>query len=320
MHAQIGIQGFGQYDAIRREMIRLQAEFEEAAQTYPCLGHQLVSPLDGPLTPNRWSAFSAANSKRDGDWQEWDHHPGGESCSRFYGNKESLNAFTRMADAGMNVLARLSKLADAPNVILPSKFVLKPPSCKKYYGWLQLLHETARCYSTPFLHAEPGYWDCTGQSNGQEDSEVASLDGLSIPAHPFYEELRYDLFESSAEAVRLWLDPVQAICFGIHVTDTPIYLPPEPEMNGPSMPDSFWLNGKKYDGFSPAAWRLLECLWGQVWVSMDDAIRHVYGIGASEGAIISTQKRLSRELDAKSCPAEIHRKQGGFYLEVFNQE
>ncbi len=55
---------------------------------------------------------------------------------------------------------------------------------------------------------------------------------------------------------------------------------------------------------------------------MDDAIRHVYGNGADgmESAIISTQKRLSGELDEKDCPVEVHRKQGGFYFDVFNQK
>ncbi len=322
MNAVTGIRGFGKYDAARRELARLLRDFEEAADTYPCLGHQFISPLDGPLTSAQWSAFFEANSLAGGDWQEWDDLPGGECCSRFFGNEISLSSFSRMADSGMKVLATLSRMAEAADLILPSELLLRLPSCEGHHGWLQLLYETARCFLSPWLFAEAGFWGCSGQCTGEEDSRwVTTAAGITYPAHPFFEELRYDLFQSSAAAIRLWLDPDQADSLGDTITDTPIVLPLEPERNGPSMPNAFWLNGKRYDGFSPAAWRLLECLWGKEAVSMDEAIRHVYGYGANgmESALKATQKRLSRELDEKGCPVEVHRKEELFFLEVFNQ-
>lgn len=321
MNAEIGIRGLGQYDATRRELERLQREFEDAAENYPSLGHQLVSPLEGPLTKEQWSAFKNANSDQNGDWQKWDDLPGGDSCGRFFGDEISLNSFIMMAEMGMAVLSKMRTLADESESIIPFDLVLRLPACGGYHGWLQLLYGTARCYSTPFLHAEPSYWGCAGQFTAEEDSESISVGGVLLPAHPFYEVLRYDLFKSSAEAIGYWLDPELAFDRGDHVTETPIHLPPEPERNGPSLPDAFWLGGKKYEGFSRTAWRLLECLYGKEWVSMDDAIRHVYGDCADqmEKAIISAQKRLSKELDAKGCPVEVHRKQAGFYLEVFRQ-
>jgi hypothetical protein len=227
-----------------------------------------------------------------------------------------------MAERGMAALATMNRMAEAPDLILPSELLLRLPSCDGYHGWLQLLYETARCFSSAWLFAEAGFWGCSGQTTGEEDSGwVTTAAGITYPVHPFFEELRYDLFQSSAEAIRLWLDPDQAFDLGDLITDAPIYLPPEPERNGPSLPNAFWLNGKRYDGFSPTAWRLLECLWGKDFVSMDDAIRHVYGGGVDgmEGAIKATQKRLSRELDAKGCPVEVHRKEELFFPVFFKQ-
>jgi hypothetical protein len=226
-----------------------------------------------------------------------------------------------MAEQGMVVLATLSRMAEAADVILPSELLLRLPSCGGRHGWLQLLYETGRSFSSPWLFAEAGFWGCSGQTTGEEDAQWGRCpSGVWYPLHPFYEELRYDLFWSSAEAVRLWLEPDQAFGVGDRITDTPISVPPEPERNGPSLPDAFWLNGKRYDGFSPAAWLLLECLWGKEALSTDEAIRHVYGGGADgmEGAIISTQKRLSRELEAKGCGVEVRRRGNHFILEVFS--
>jgi hypothetical protein len=322
MNAEVGIRGFGKYGAARRELAHLLRDFDEAVGTYPCLGHQLISPLNGPLTSAQWSAFFEANSQ-EGDWQEWDGLPGGESCSRFFGNKISLTSFTRMADKGMMALAIMNRITEASDLTIPAEFLLRLPSCDGYHGWLQLLYQTARCFSSPWLFAEAGFWGCSGQCTGEEDSRwVTTATGISYPVHPFFEELRYDLFQSSAEAIRLWLDPDSAFGLGDRITDSPIYFPPEPERNGPSMPNAFWVNGKRYDGFSPAAWRLLECLWGKEAVSMDDAIRHVYGgvVDGMESALRSTQKRLSRELDEKGCPVEVHRKEELFFLVLFNQK
>ena len=319
MNEGIGIRGFGQYDAARRELDRLQIEFDDAAESYPSLFHQLVSPLNGPLTTEQWSAFKNANSDQNGDWREWDDLPGGDSCGRFFGHEISLSRFIRMAESGMAILSDMEELADDGGSIVPCDLLLRLPSSDGHHGWLQLLYWTARCYSTPILHADPGYWAYTGQPTGRTDSESTSVSGVLIPAHPFFEELRYDLFRSSAEAIRYWLDPDLAFERGDFITETPIHLPPEPERNGPSMPDAFWFDGKKYEGFSPTAWRLLECLYGKDWVSMDDAIRHVNGGTGTECAIISAQKRLSSELDAKGCPVEVHRKQAGFYLAYFKQ-
>jgi hypothetical protein len=307
MDIMIGIQGFGQYDAARRELERLAEEFDYK-KTLP-LGHQLISPLDGPWTNRQWEAFIEANTKKSPDWQEFEILPGGSSCSRFFG-PGSLDDFGRFANRGMECLKKISKMKEDRTVILRHDLIVRLPSCQGYHGWLQLLYDTARAYSTPFFHAEPGYWGWTGQFPG-EDSD---------PAHPFFEELRYDLFESSAEAIAMWLDPSDAICTGDRITNTPIYLPPESEKNGPYPPNKFWLWGECYE-FSPKAWSLLEFVYGQDSVKKEHAIGHIYG-GAddSEGAFDSTVKRLQTELGDQDCPADVHTKAGYIVFEVFKRD
>jgi hypothetical protein len=297
--------GFGQYDAACRELAQLGEEFEYAA-ALP-LDHQLISPLDGPWTPEKWASFILANTHSGGDRQEFQVFADRRSCARFFG-AGSLDAFIRLAERGMATLRKISRMREEGKVILPEGLILRLPSALGHLGWIQLLYETARCYPTPLLHAEAGYWGCTGQFN---------WDAEGNPAHPFYEELRYDLFRSSAEAIRLF-SVTEANITGDRITDEPpVYLPPEPEENGPRPVNKFWLWGKPYES-TPKPWRLLEFLWGKKEVKKEDAGRHIYG-GADdvEDRFRSLVKRLQSELAQQNCPAEVHTKGEYIWLDVF---
>jgi hypothetical protein len=320
MDTMIGILVLGQYGAARRELEKLLREFEEAAdgpESYPPLGHQRISPLDGPLNERQWRAFIRANTRQGGDWQEWDVLPGGEYCGRLFGHEVSLSDFNGMAARVMQLLRGISQMRNGESVILPDGLILRLPSGDGCRGWLQLLYETARAYSTPYLSAEPGYWGCTGQMNGEEDSVWTSTpEGVRYPAHPFYEELHKNLFESSAEAIRLWLCPTDDMDFGEQLADPPIYLPPDPGKDGPRPQYKFCFWGTLYE-FSPMPWRLLEFLWGKKEVEKEDAMRHVYG-GADdkESAFNSLVKRLQTELRKQNCPAAVRPKGEKIWLEV----
>jgi hypothetical protein len=312
MDTLTGIQGVGQYDAARRELEKLLEEFVEAAdgpESYPSLGHQLISPLNGPWTTEVWEKFIKANSHKNGDWQEFQIFSGGESCARFFGTEDSLSSFIRMAERGMETLKKILKMMEDGKVILPDGLILRLPSCEGNEGWIHLVYDTAHCYPTPFLHADPGNWGCTGQFNWDEDGN---------PAHPFFEKLRSELFKSSAEALSLWLDPSQADITGDRVTDKPpVYLPPEPEQNGPIPPNEFWLWGKPYE-FSPKPWLLLEFLWGQGKVKQEDAMRHIYGhADDDQRKFKSLVKSAQRQLAAKDYLAEVHTSRGYISLECF---
>lgn len=300
MDTAISIHGL-EYAAARRELEKLLREFEEAAdgpESYPPLGHQLISPLDGPWTNNQWSNFIKANTHSNGEWQECEVFPGGVSCGRFFGSDISLDWFTRMAERAIKTLKKISTLKEEGKAILPDGLILCLPSADGCQGWLQLLYETARRYPTAFLHSEPGNWGCTGQFNWNESTQ------------PFCEELRYDLFQSSAEAIHLFFaPPTEEEIAGERITDKPpVYLPPEPQQNGPYPPNEFWLWGTPYE-FSGKAWLLLEFLWGKWKVKSDDAKRNVYGEAddwIDDGAFLSTVKRLQSELRNQNCPVTVH--------------
>jgi hypothetical protein len=308
MDNMIGIQKLGEYDAACRQLQHLREEFEEAVnEWYPPLGHQLISPLDGPWSNTQWSEFTRANTHADGEWQKFEVFPGGDSCGRFFGTDTSLASFMRMAEIGMRTLQTLSTLKLEGNAAVPDGLIIRLPAAAGYQGWLQLLYETGRCYPTAFLHAEPGHWGCTGQFDWNEH------------AHPFYEQLGYDVFRSSAVAISLFFEPASEaeITSDRTADEPPVYLPPEPEGNGPYPPDQFWLWGKSYR-FAPKPWQLLEFLWGKGPVKKIEAMRHVYG-GAddAEEKITNLAKRLRAELASQDCPMEAHTGGAYIYLEYF---
>src|SRR5262245_60909854 len=77
--------------------------------------------------------------------------------------------------------------------------------------------------------------------------------------------------------------------------------------DGPLPYEKFRLKGKEHGGFSVLEWRLLESLWGQVGVSVQDVLDHVYGHDSdqSDTALDSLKKRLNRKLRTMPCPAKV---------------
>jgi hypothetical protein len=304
----IAVLGFGQYDAACRDLLKLQEEFGEAVEGYPPLFHQLISPLDKPWAAEKWARFVEANTHASEDWQRFEVLPGGMACGRFFGTSDtSLDSFIRMAERVMECLRRISKMKEGEKVILPDGLELRLPFAQGYQGWMQLLYETARCYPTVLLNAEPGNWGCTGQLTSDDN-----------PAHAFYEEMRHDLFQSSAEAIRLFFATEVEIT-GDPITDEPpAYLPPEPERNGPHPPNKFWLWGHCYE-FSPRPWLLLTFLWGQAEgdVTKEDAMKYIYDADDVEGKFKSLVGHLRTELAEQNCPAEVRTKKEYIWLDGY---
>jgi hypothetical protein len=310
----VGMQGYGRYDLLRREFNRLQEEFEDGASGYPRLWHQWVEFTD-PVSDEEWRAFHKANDRPDGGWQKWEVSPGGRWASRFWGAEDLLEWFVRLARKGMGLIARAGALPSTGGVILPRAFDVGHTEETGHWGWLELLYETAKWYNSPPLVAAVNCWGRTGQVLGEDFEPLAeSPEGVWYPDHPLYSEFRFDLCTASVEALRVWLaeEPNEG---------APVCLPPEARRQGPAEPNSFWLRGRRYQGFSTSCWRLLQCLWGRECVSEEDAMGHVYGEAeGKEGALTSAVKRLSGELLSKKCPAEVHRKSGYISLEVFEED
>lgn len=92
------------------------------------------------------------------------------------------------------------------------------------------MYLTARCYGTALLSVKQGFWGRSGQTTDEEmvASFVAPDTSENLPEHPGYEELPYDLFLSSIEAINLWLDPSEVETVDEVQSDSPpIILPPK---------------------------------------------------------------------------------------------
>jgi hypothetical protein len=182
------------------------------------------------------------------------------------------------------------------------------PPYDGYFGWLYLLYKTAASGNSDSLSAQPGFWGRTGQL-AEDAEEWSQYAGIVVPVHPFYEELRDDLFLSSGKAIGLWLE--------VEAADLPIILPPEPEANGPSRPETFWLHGHPYRPLGEHEMLLIECLWGKEAVHYDKANDYVYGVNAGDTALKSLYKNLNAKFRDLHCPATISLKNQHFVLEVF---
>ena len=289
------------YARIRRDLDELADEFDNAAATFPPICAQIIYKCDSIFS---WSDFWAANPGNDLDWQETEVCGSNDRCIRYCGYADSLPGFRRLAPRGYDLLLALHDLQAADGFIAPESMDLQLPDVSGYLGWIQLIFNAARCFATATLQAKPGFWGHTG-----------SVDVAKVTA-PFFEELRSDLFSSSAEAIRVWLDPSQAVSVGDFVEESWVCLPPPPEQDGPAYPDAFWFHGKRYKGFAPKGMRLLERLFGREGVSLQAAIESVYGEESDEKetAILSLQKRLSRRLLDQEAPVEVIRRDGKLYL------
>jgi hypothetical protein len=309
--AQIS-QLIGQYDAVRRELAGLQDLFSYAAANYPPVYSQLISPLDGPLSGAQWDRFVAVHSRPGGDWQDWEVFPDKRRCVRLFGDSGSPSGFLRMADDGYRLLRRVKRLEDDGKAMVPEGLHVSLPLYDGYLAWLYLLYTTAASANRDSLHAQPGYWGRTGQLRAEDAEEWSSSAGIVVPVHPFYEELQDDLFLSSAMAIGLWLEAEAA--------DLPIILPPEPEPNGPSRPDTFWLHGHPYGPFGEHEMLLLECVWGKKPVHYDTANDCVYSVNAGDTALKSLYKNVNAKFRKFECPATISLKNQHLVLKDFKMD
>jgi hypothetical protein len=216
-----------------------------------------------------------------------------------------------MADAGYRLLRQVKRLEEDGKVMVPEGLLVSLPPYDGYLGWLYLLYRTAASGYSVTLRAQPGFWGRTGQLRAEDAEEGSPSPGIVVPVHPFYEELPDDLFLSSAKAIGLWLEAEAA--------DLPIILPPEPDANGPSRPESFWLHGHEYGPFGEKEMRLLECLWGKGAVHNDKANDFVYGVNAGDTGLSSLYKNVNAKF-GKDRPAQISFKNQHFILEVFKAD
>jgi hypothetical protein len=213
------------YEHFRRKLFELSMAFDAAAVSHPNLLHQWVWGGYENMQVADWQAFIRANSRIDGDWQEWSVAPGGMRCARFHGFEDGLTEYHRLAERGYKFLQDLRAWLDGC-AEAPAGIVLNLPEETGPHGWTEAIYLTARCYATAMLSERSGYWNVSGQGSGsEEDSWTTTEAGERYPDHPAYEELVHDVFHSSAEAIRLWLDPDQAVRIGDYLEPHRFVLP-----------------------------------------------------------------------------------------------
>ena len=129
-------------------------------------------------------------------------------CGRYFGNADQQKPFRRLAQHTLSALQELNSHVLAGHGI-PAEALLEMPKYPDHLGVLELIYETAGCYSTDLLRAEPDRWNVTGQvtlTEAEDEEWSTTPSGVRFPAHPFYESLREGLLLSLAESIRYWLD------------------------------------------------------------------------------------------------------------------
>ncbi len=211
-------EGAGQYPLLRDELRRLAEHFRQSAAAYPGLRCQRVWDAN-PVSDAGWERFADANPL-DAAWQETHLLAGGDGLLRYYGNFAALGPFTALADGGWLALARLETLAEAHVVLGNSGYA---------DGWVEAVVETALSTMTPVLRVECERWNLPEEQLGGLDDAApgywSDAGPDRYPVHPCVQSLSLDAFASSAEAIRLWLDPTACVTVGLRLDDLAIRLP-----------------------------------------------------------------------------------------------
>jgi hypothetical protein len=160
------------------------------------------------------------------------------TCSQFYGNRVGYDEFLRMADTGYSLLSNLhwlQKEGKSPQeaiVSLHEKYDATDwDASNGYFGWLLTLHDTASGCHTSHLRDHIGFWGHSEAVDGDVIEQFVEMYCNSTPdpypLHPFTESLQLNVFSSSAEAIRIWLDPVsdEIVPIDKGIEYPPIYLP-----------------------------------------------------------------------------------------------
>lgn len=240
---------YDHYENLCGGLERWATEFEAALDRFGPVHHRLIRSNEA-VSAVGWHNFAERYGKsaaNDGErWEEWRPHPDGMACSYFYGrgSRTNLDEFTRLADSGYTLLLELQKLqaedsipSDA-DIYLPEEYRGSTwDLSNRYFDWLLVLHDTAMGCHTVRLRDRVEFWEYS-QDNSLSDVEQATIiEQLEemwsdsgpdrFPLHPMTESLHHDLFISSAEAIRIWLDPWddEIVPVGKGIEESPVYLP-----------------------------------------------------------------------------------------------
>lgn len=198
----------------RENLEAILAEFERAGRHYPPLYHERLVAWSEKgevrLSDAQWQAFIEAESNKldESEWSEWNgphfsSHMFTVPClDRWYGDPDGLQEFINLAESVTDVLKR-EDFSSVDETTLSFTF-------RSWSGWLSTLHAWAFQFRMPLLSCDMYPWGAEDASEDEfyELSEQMSQTGdLSWPLHPACWSLTYNVFTSSAAAIRAILRP-----------------------------------------------------------------------------------------------------------------
>jgi hypothetical protein len=202
-----------EYTTLRSELEAVQEQFKQGARQFPNLRYESICPLSEPLSQEAWSNFIAANEgdNSDSEWEAWEVDTDGISCIHYYGDEKWFELYRRLAESGFLVLQGIERCL-TEFTSMPTDWKLDLPSFEGYAAWTYLVDSTAQI-STPFLRQVGRVWNLPDDYEGETDElmyetwETPPEGGDRFPKHPFCVAILHDLFRSSVETIREWLEP-----------------------------------------------------------------------------------------------------------------
>jgi len=204
----------------RYNLEAILAEFERAGRIYPPLHHELLIGWSesGEVYFNeaQWQAFMDAEPSNldESEWSEWDGpHSGspgfgGEFLGRWYGNPGGQQEFINLAAALTAILDR-EDFSSVDNLALPFAF-------GSWVEWLSTIHFWASRFQLPLLSSDLGLWgveDSDADEFYELTEKLNKTGDVSWPPHPLKWSLTFNVFTSSAAAIRAILRPNAVIAF-----------------------------------------------------------------------------------------------------------
>ena len=202
---------FKQYQRLRDSFLALSNEFSSTGAAFGGLYYDDYFVLPG--TVDKMHYYLRCLDKFFEDrfpetWTSWKIFDNKDAFGRIYGDRKAYEPFLRLASTGFDALRMIGELAAEEQA--PEGTHVKLTGDDSMESWLRLLIETARVSPTAVLQVRRNnhrWLDDTGKYvDLVPDFLQYDHAGMRLSEVPIRGILANDLFKSSAEAIRLWLE------------------------------------------------------------------------------------------------------------------
>jgi hypothetical protein len=212
------------YGGLRSELARVREEFVRASERAHGLHLDLIfTPQFLPAPAEEWERF--IRSESSSGWSSWQVFPDRRIAARFHGDRTALDLYLRLAKTGLCLLQEFRRLEDLGEGTPPGFRVRLSGSYEGHFAWLMLIHRTAWMLRSAFLsfrvgiHGEPGASEEDFIRAEAQNDHLWGECGARLLRRLTSHRLEYDVFRSSAEAIRLWLRPEEWVSHGFDSID-----------------------------------------------------------------------------------------------------